>query len=242
MLLGNNQLVNILINEIESVDGEIIDLIDYSFATTFSPLYSTPNKIRAIVGSYIENISNEMLLYLIHIFSIEADMLAICKKEDSAKWSYYAGLWVANNVAVESIMNSNFYVNNAGQKVYKKLGDFSISKDNTSSDSFPAHVMLEKLKCEILKFSVSVKFCKEPLTTCDKSLFEQELRNGVASQLVVKGESLSKPMFGRVFHRDGRHPQMTGFIRILDKFRLTNVSPNHYDFENNGKYQFSSRY
>jgi hypothetical protein len=223
MLLSSNQLVEIVISEIESIDDETINLIEYSFSTTFDPLYSTPNKVRALAGSYLQDVSDEMLIYLIHLFSVEADMLSVCKKENFSKWNYYAGLWVAYNVSVEAIMNSSFYINNGGQKIYKKLGDFSISKDNTNKDSAPAHVMLEKLKCEILKLSVAVKFCKEPLAVCDKAMFEQDLRNGVASQLVVKGENLPRPMLGRVFHKDGRHPQMTGFVRILDKFRLTNV-------------------
>lgn len=242
MLLSSNQLVEILLTGIESVDGDKIDLIDYSFATNFSPLYSTPNKVRALAGSYLQDISDEMLTYLIHLFSIEADMLSICKKENFSKWNYYAGLWVAYNVGVEAIMNSELYINNGGQKIYKKLGDFSISKDNTNKDSAPSQVMLEKLKCEILKLSVAVKFCKEPLAVCDKSMFEQDLRNGVASQLVIKGENLPRPMLGRVFHKDGRHPQMTGFVKILDKFRLTNISPYYYDFENNGRYLFRTRY
>lgn len=242
MLLGNNQLVSILVNGIESVDGDLIESIDYSFATNFNPLYTTPNKVRALAGSYLQDISDEMLMYLIHLFSIEADMLSICKKESFSKWNYYAGLWVAYNVSVEAIMNSNLYISNGGQKVYKKLGDFSISKDNTNKDSAPTQVMLEKLKCEILKLSVAVKFCKEPLTACDKAVSDQDLRNGIASQLVVKGENLPRPMLGRVFEAEGRHPQMTGFIRILDRFRLTNVSPYYYDFENNGRYMFRTRY
>lgn len=242
MLLSSNQLVEILLTGIESVDGDKIDVVEYSFATNFNPLYSTPNKVRALAGSYLQDISDQMLTYLIHLFSIEADMLSICKKENFSKWNYYAGLWVAYNVAVEAIMNSDLYINNGGQKIYKKLGDFSISKDNTNKDSSPTQVMLDKLKCEILKLFVAVKFCKEPLSVCDKGMFEQDLRNGVASQLVVKGENLPRPMLGRVFEMDGRHPQMTGFIKILDRFRLTNISPYYYDFENNGRYLFRTRY
>jgi hypothetical protein len=89
---------------------------------------------------------------------------------------------------------------------------------------------MAKLECEILKLSVAVRFCKEPLTSCDKSLVGTDLRNNLAAQLVVKGESLVKPGFGRTFFGSGKHPAMTGYVRILDRYRLTNYNPtlNHY--------------
>ena len=87
MVLSNNQLINIILEGIESVDSDTIESIDYSFSTTFSPLYSTPNKIRAVVGSYVQDISDEMLLYLIHTFSVEADNLSICDHVAFPKWN-----------------------------------------------------------------------------------------------------------------------------------------------------------
>ncbi len=241
MVLSSNQLVQIEIEGIESVDDEIIQSIDYSFGTTLNPLYSTPNRVRAIAGSYIQEISDEMLIYLIHLFSIEATNLSICKVEDYEKWNYYAGLWVAHNTAMDAIVNSNTYIGNAGQKVYKKLGDFSISKDTSGSNSSPAQTMINKLACEILNLTVSVKFCREPLTSCDKGMSDQDLRNALAAQLVSKGSDLARPLFGRTFESVGRHPQMTGFVRILDRYRLTNIAPRLYNHEyvyndNNGRY------
>ena len=225
MLLGNNQLINIILSGIESTDGDLLPQIEYNFSTTFNPLYSSPNKVRAVSGSYVQDVSDEMLLYLIHSFSVEANNLAICKKEDHPRWTYFAGQWVTYNAALEAIMNSELHLGNAGQKVYKKLGDFSISKDATGASASPTDQMIEKLKCEILKLSVAVKFCKEPLTSCDKGVVDTDLRNGLAAQLVVKGEALPKPGFGRMFLRDGDHPGMTGFIKVLDKYRITNYIP-----------------
>lgn len=237
MVLGNNQLINLVISNIESVDNDIIESIDYSFSTTFDPLYSTPNKVRAIAGSYISDISDEMLLYLIHKFSVEADNLSVCDHSKFPKWTYYAGLWVAYNVALEAILNSGMHLGNAGNKVYKKLGDFAISRDNSKTGKTPSTEMLDRLECEILKLSVSVKFCREPLTTCDKSLIGTDLTNRLAAQLVTKGGDLPRPMFGRMFMRSGEYPAMTGFIKSLDKFRLTNATPGFFDSERNGRYQ-----
>lgn len=238
MVLSNNQLINIILEGIESVDNEIVESVDYSFSTTFTPLYSTPNRIRAIAGSYLQDISDEMLLYLIHTFSVEADNLSICNHDNFSKWNYYAGQWVAYNAALEAVMNSNFYVNNAGKKTYKKLGDFAISKDNSGNNSSPSDAMIKKLECEILKLSVSVKFCKEPLTSCDKGLEASDLRNGLAAQLVIKGESQPRPMIGRTFYSEGRYPGITGFIKFFNKNYLTNyhlMDPRYPD--ENGRYQ-----
>lgn len=237
MLLGQNQLVDILISGIESTDGDILNDISSSFSTTFGPLYSTPNKIRAIAGSYVKDISDDALLYLIHIYSVEADNLATCAKTSFSKWQYFASQWVTYSAALNAIYNADIYVGVSGQKIYKKLGDFSISKDGTGKDSNPAHGIIDKLECEIFKLIVSVKFCREPLTSCDKGVSSNDLRNGVAAQLTVKGGDLPRPMFGRTFFSSGRHPGMTGYIKILDRYRLTNAQPcNPFPphIENNG--------
>lgn len=233
MLLGNNQLISIVLSGFESTDGDVLPDVSYSFSTTFSPLYSSPNKIRAVAGSYVQGISDEMLLYLIHLYSVEANNLSICKIENFPKWNYYAGQWVTYNAALEAVMNSEIHLGSSGQKVYKKLGDFSISKDGKGTGTTPTKGMLDKLECEILKLSVAVKFCKEPLTSCDKGVVDNDLRNGLAAQLVVKGECLPRPGFGRMFTRDGNYPALTGFIRILDKYRLTNhkPTPNQFHYE-----------
>jgi hypothetical protein len=226
MVLENNLLIGITLTGIESEDDDIFQDIDYSFSTTFDPLYSTPNKIRAVAGSYIKDISDSMLLYLIHTYSVQADNISICDHDTFSKWEYYAGLWVTYNVALDATLNSDMYVGQAGQKIYKKLGDFAISKDATSKDGSPTEGMITKLECEILKLAVSVRFCREPLTTCDKSLISNDLRVGVPAQLVVKGEALIQPGFGRTFYGTGHHPGMTGYVRILDRYRLTNYNPN----------------
>lgn len=224
MFLGNNQLISIILTGLESTDGDLLPDVEYSISTIFNPLYTTPNKVRAIAGSYLQDISDDTLLFLIHTFSLEAETLAVCNPENFPKWAFYAGQWVAYNVALEAVMNSELHLGSSGQKVYKKLGDFSISKDGSKGGSSTGSI-IEKLKCEILKLSVSVKFCREPLTSCDKGVSDMDLRQGLAAQLVVKGESLPRPGFGRTFFKSGNHPAMTGFIKLLDRYRMTNHNP-----------------
>lgn len=239
MILENNLLVEIVLSGLESIDGDLFPDITHTFSTTFNPLYSTPNKIRAIVGSYVQDISDQMLLYLIHVFSVEANNLSICDHVAFPKWNYYAGQWVAYNTALEAVMNSDLYVNTSGQKTYKKLGDFSISKDNSAPGSNPSQMMVDKLECELLKLSVAIRFCKEPLTSCDKGLVGNDLRNGVAAKLVLKGEFQAKPLIGRTFIQSGRYPAMTGFIKLYDKYKMTNDTPRYRGIplvDDNGRY------
>jgi hypothetical protein len=224
--LENNLLIDILVTGIASTDGDLFGDLSHSFATTFDPLLSTPNKVRAIAGSYVQEISDSMLLYLINTYSVEAYALAHCLSEDNEdKWQYYASLWVTYSAALNAVYNSKAYAGESANKVYKKLGDFSISKDNTKGGSGPAKGLIDKLECEIFKLSVAVRYCRDPLLECIKGSGD-DLYNPAAAQLVVKGSNLARPAFGRTFYPTGRHPQWTGIIKgYNNRYHLTNYEP-----------------
>jgi hypothetical protein len=224
MLLDINQIVDIMILQIESVDGDILDNLGLSFGTTLDPFYSTPNRVRALVGSYLTEVPDQIILYLINSYSIEANNLAICNIGKWPKWEYYASLWVANRVALNAIINSKTYLDEAGQKVYKKLGDFSISKDGTG-DTSPLKIIVDKLECDILKLAVAVKFCKEPLIDCVKGVASNDLRNSSAMQLVKKGELTPNILVGRTFRQAGYTPMLTKYIKEYDRLIATNFMP-----------------
>lgn len=223
MLLDSNQMIDIMIGDIESVDGDIIENVGVSFGTLFDPLLSTPNRIRALAGSYLTDVPDDILLYLIHSYSLEAFNLSICDNTKWDKWKYYASLWVAYKVAENAVTNSPKYVNETGQKTYKKLGDFSVSKDMTAD--VPAKKLLDKLSCELLKFGVSVKFCREPLIDCVKGVSENDLRNTLAMQLVKKGENTPQVKVGRTFRQVGRYPGFTRILQEYDKLVFSNFVP-----------------
>lgn len=223
MLLDKNQMLDIIISEVESVDGDILENVSISFGTVFDPLLSTPNRIRALAGSYLLDVSDDIILYLIHSYSMEAFNSAICDTTKWPKWTYYASLWVAYKVAMNAVMNSQQYVTETGQKTYKKLGDFSVSKDMTSD--VPAKKLLEKLDCELLKFGVAVKFCREPLIDCVKGVSANDLRNTSAAQLVKKGDKQPHPVVGRTFRQVGRYPGFTKILQEYDRLVFSNFVP-----------------
>jgi hypothetical protein len=191
-------------------------------------MYSTPLKVREIAGSYISEITDDILNQLILKYSVEADMLATCDTVAWEKWSYYASKWVALKVAVDAIYNSEMYVSTTNKgKVYKKLGDFSISTDLKARDPID-HVkkFLVKLECEIFKLNISVRLCKEPLMECSADLLEDIASHySVPAQLVTKGQAVpGRPTFGRSFSQNGQNPQWTGWIQKNNRQFLTNYT------------------
>lgn len=230
MQLGNNHLVSVILTNVRSEDGDVISVTESAFVTTMTPMYSTPQRVREIAGSYITEITDDILNQLILKYSQEADMLATCDTTQSEKWSYWATQWVSLKVAVDSIYNSTLYLGESGGKTYKKLGDFSISRDSSSGDgSGPAKAFLTKLECEIFKLDVSIRLCKEPLLECDsENLDTASLYNPSAAKTVVKGECTARPVFGRTFYQMGRHPQWTGWLYSNNKKYLTNYNGNSY--------------
>lgn len=226
MELANNQLIAITISDIFDTDGQSIPTVESSFVTKLTPMYATPLRVREVAGSYIPEVSDDILNQLILKYSVEADMYATCDTVAWSKWSFYASKWVMLKVAVDVIYNSEMYVSTTNKgKVYKKLGDFSISTDLKARDPID-HVkkFLVKLECEIFKLSVSVRLCKEPLIECSSDLLEDIAAHyNVPAKTVVKGGLRSdSPSFGRTFVQNGQHPQWTGWIKRNNRQFMSN--------------------
>jgi hypothetical protein len=160
-------------------------------------MLTTPLRVRSLAGSYIEDISDDVLNQLILKYSIEAETLAVCDTSAWESWNHYASRWIEAKVAVDSIYNSPSYLGESSSKVYKKLGDFSISKDpGASSGSGPAKSFITKLECEIFKLNVSVRFCREPLLDCTAQ-DDSATYIPLPAKTVTKGQALCKPRFDR---------------------------------------------
>lgn len=223
MKLKKNQMVFIRIEGVEGVSGEKMAPFSLSFTTILQPMLSTPNRVREVAGSYIQEISDDILNQLILKYSLEAINIASCDTTKYEKWEFYASKWVTLKVAADAIYNSSIYLGDPSGKVYKKLGDFSISKDAKDGDTgSPARAFLEKLECEIFKLDITIRFCKEPLLTCE-GVDNDALYSPAPAKLVVKGQNLCQPMFGRTFLQIGNQPQWTGWIKGMNNRKhLTN--------------------
>jgi hypothetical protein len=203
MLIGSNQLITVTLSGIMSVEGDTFGASS-AFVTDLDPMLTTPLSVRTVAGSYIEDISDDVLNQLILKYSIEAKQLAICDTTQWEKWDYYAAKWVEFSVATDSIYNSKSFLGEAGGKVYKKLGDFAISKDSSSGGSGPARSFINKLECEIFKLNVSVRQCREPLLDC-KAEDAASTYAPLPAKTVTKGQSVPRPLFDRGVLRNGWH-------------------------------------
>lgn len=231
MQISNNHLVSVVLTNVRSEDGDIITNTQSSFVTTMTPMYSSPQRVREVAGSYISEISDDVLNQLILKYSREADILATCDTTTSEKWSHWSTQWVSMRVAIDSIYNSTLYLGESGGKTYKKLGDFSISRDSGGGDGAgPANAFLKKLECEVFKLDVSIRLCREPLLECEsENVDSSSLYNPSAAQTVVKGkDSGDRPVFGRTFYQSGRHPQWTGWLVRNNRKYMTNYNGNMY--------------
>lgn len=227
MGIANNQLVTVVLENVWSIDGDVIATTASEFSTNLSPMYSSPSRVRKIAGSYLSDISDDVLNLLILKFSLEADCLATCDTNAYNKWEFYTEKWVSNNVALLAIYNSPVFLGESGGKTYKKLGDFSISRDSSSDSSGagPAKSLISKLECEIFKVEVSVRFCREPLLDCEGASADASLLYDPSpAQTVVKGGSLARPIFGRTFAKHGNTPSWTGWLTKNNRKYLTNYS------------------
>ena len=231
----NNQVINITITDLESVDGDFIDVVELDFTTTLFPIYSSPTKIRSTAGAFLPEITDDVLTILIHRYSLEADHIKVCTGANWGKWDFYTSLWVTYRAAIDALHNSENYLATAGAKIYKKLGDFAISKDLSTNKEAPITGVIKKLQCESFKLMVAVIMCKEPLLDCDPS--KVDFYNPAAAALTIKGIDIpTNPVFGRTFSQDGRYPGWTGYIERNNRRYLTNYKPIRYTVDPRDQY------
>ena len=220
MYIEKNQLINITITGIKSTSGNELQEVQAFFTTEMSPMLSSINQVRQLIGSYLDGITEDIVNQLILKYSNEARVTSSCMPD--AKWNFYATKWVTLRVAIDILYNSKIYLGESGGKAYKKLGDFAISRDTSSDSGGPVKRMIDKLECDAFKFSIAVKHCAEPLLTC-KDIDNYSLHKKTAAQSVIKGEQdLNRPTFGRSFSLTGKDPAMRKWVQVYRRKYQTN--------------------
>ena len=222
MYLKKNDLVTIKLKNIKSSDGDILPEFSSYFTTEMSPMYTSPNRVSQDVGAYLDGIGENIIYQLILKYSYEAQMIASCDYVNDEKWYYYASSWVAAKVASDALFNSKIYLGESRGKVYKKLGDFSISKDGSQDAGGPVKRMIDKLACEIFKLDIAIRFCQAPLMSCEGFTGKDFWPRTPAQSVIKNGSDPNRPLFGRQFLLDGQNPRMTGFVRRARRKYETN--------------------
>lgn len=195
-MFEKNKLITIKIKDIESALGNKLPEAEINFVTELEPLLSTPNRVRKIAGSYLSAMDDFIIYQLLFKYSLEAAEMSTCDQTDKT-WMMNTMKWVAYKTVIDLIYNSPIFLQDSGGKVYKKLGDFSISKETgMGGDDTAVGKMIERLECEAFKLEHSVFNCMPPLLTCE-NIKPGDLYTPRRSELVTKGENVWRPLMGR---------------------------------------------
>ena len=212
--MKENQLITIKVNNIKSAAGETLSY-QSCFTTQMFPMLSAISRIQQEIGSYLEGIGEDITNQLILRYSNEIFTITVCDTSES-RWQLLAQNWVTYNTAIDILYNSPSYRSETSGKVYKKLGDFAISKDSGDESSSPLTDLIKKLECELYKIDMATRTGSPILPTCeilDKDLLAQQLVNRRASHSVVKGEfDPNRPTMGRSFVFNGKSPRITHVV------------------------------
>jgi len=228
MSLSLNQLIRIsVLPGIKSTDGtELLSTKESYFTTEMSPMYSSALVVRGIAGSYIDKVSDDAINQLILKYSQIADGIGD-RCEVSSKWLMYAGEWVSLKAAITAIYNSDDFKGLAGRTL-KKLGDFTIEREVSSSSNIGVGATLETLECELFKYEFAIRKCSDPAINC-LGLESNENMPYLpqASRLVEKGRlDVNKPLKGREWFTIERSAKgVTGKTVLWGKVYSENIRP-----------------
>lgn len=225
MGLKKNQLIDFIIKGIRDINGNELTISGF-FTTEMYPLLSTATKVVQLIGSYIDGIEEDIINQLILKYSDLLLNLTICDTNSEA-WQVIAQQWVTLSVSIDLLYNSPLYKQDVSGKVYKKLGDFAISKDSGGNDdSSPLASLIKKLECELFKIDLAAKKCMAPLPSCeglDEKLLNQLMIDRSHSNLIIKGAyDPNRPLFGRTFRLNGNIPSITHTERYYRRKIFTN--------------------
>jgi hypothetical protein len=225
MYLKPNHIVSLYIStDVKATDNEnLIAPFESYFTTEMCPMYTSIYEIKRMVGIYITGISDDIINQLIHMYSLVADDLATCYKDD--KWQRFAGVWVALKVAFTLITNTEDFIQAGEGKVFKQLGDLSISREKAGAVDAGLSKMLSHLECELFKYEFAVRNCMPPLMDC-LGLTSLAARPYVPklAELVDKGVlDPNKPLVGRRWKSDPSG-DTSGNNRIVEFGKLYGIN------------------
>jgi len=203
MTLAANSLITVeLLAGIQATDTTVMTSnFESYFTTTMYPLYSSAFEVRRIIGAFVDEIPDDIINQLILEHSLLAEDLALCDNLD-AKWERFTGRWVLYKVALIILYNSDEFKGSSADKVFKQLGDFSVSKQGGSSENTGLNKLISWLECEIFKYEIAVRNCTVPAISCagmdDPDTIADMSYSPSLAQVVERGaQDTNKPIAGR---------------------------------------------
>jgi hypothetical protein len=135
--LPNNQLVTVVLGStIKGTNGVSLGSdYQWSFTTSYSPMYTTLRRIRLSIGNFIEDVRDDTVNFAIYVASLMAnEMTWNTSDADNEYYEFVRQQWAHCKAEELLLMNT---IGGAGSLKSKQLGDLRVEY-NTSSNSTPA--------------------------------------------------------------------------------------------------------
>lgn len=209
MTLNINSIITLELSAgIKATDGTSM-LEDYFtyFSTEMTPMYSSTISVRSIVGSFVTEIPDDVINQLILKYSILSQDLGYnCTIDD--RWLRYASEWVTYRVSLIILYNSDDFKSSSAGKVFKQLGDLSVSRDNSGSSNTGIKNLIDWLECEAFKYEHAIRNCGLPALNCEGLTDTDKLPyTPTPAALVEKGQDdINKLIPGRRWISSQNYP------------------------------------
>jgi hypothetical protein len=200
-LYNNNIVIVTLEDTIQDTDGNYLGTdYQFSFSTTYYPMYSTLRRIRLDIGMFIQDISDDTINLAIFEASKESMyMVWNTNNTDDSYFKFIRTQWVT--CKAESILLNNILGGISAVKS-KRLGDLEVTYENSKANATSA---LNKVLDCIDKW---------------QGALQAGGRQVQSPQYVVKGEAdPDRPPIGRGWIH-ARNLNMTQVPMANDKYRL----------------------
>jgi len=167
MILEINNLITIELKAgIKSTTGDELQS-DYTsyFTTEMSPMYGSAAGVRRLVGAHAEGISDDIINQIILEYSVIAQDLGDCTID--SRWQRYTEVWVTYKAALIILYNTEEFKQSGSGKLFKQLGDFSISTGGPPTDKAGLVKLIDWLECQAFKYEIAVRYCSQPAINCE---------------------------------------------------------------------------
>jgi hypothetical protein len=188
-----------------------------------SPLFGSVAGVRKIIGSYIQDISDDIINQILLEYSINAQDLGSCSIDE--KWFRYAEIWVTYRAALVILYNTEAYKEAGTGKIFKQLGDFSISTGGNPTDKGGLNKLVDWLECQAFKYEIAIRYCTDPALNCEGLTDTSKIPYiSKLPGLVERGKyNINKPVPGREWYTTWGEPKGTNTLYAFGKKYKTNL-------------------
>lgn len=114
---------------------------EWSFSTTYDPLYCTVRRLRLAIGAFISDVPDDTLNLAIHVASLAADELTWnSENNDDSYYQFAREMWTC--CRAQEILLTNT-LGGSGSLKSKKLGDLQVEYNTSSDTNFPLQRALD---------------------------------------------------------------------------------------------------